>query len=174
LHQFLVRPIRITQVGIDRRRRRNRGPHAFEDCGLAAVCIIREGRSSRGSLILTAIRRRVLVRSEQFLVGPIVIGDGGVARLHRLLRRGQLGAGGKLSPQPATQCSIRVSEERSSSLVSSRADSVAPTLARHERLAYWTFVSSACACARPSPEGDEPPLKRLPFRRGRPNRLYGP
>jgi hypothetical protein len=71
LHQLLVRPVCVAQVGIARRRCGKSGPHTFEDHGLAAVRVVREACSSRGGLILTAIRRRVLVGFEQFLVCPI-------------------------------------------------------------------------------------------------------
>jgi hypothetical protein len=87
--------------------RENRGPHAFKEHGLAAVWIDRDVGGSRGSLILTAIRRRVLVGLNQLLVRPVVVGHArvcstapAVATRERAQRQPQISQRG--SPSPPT------------------------------------------------------------------------
>ena len=105
LHQLLIRPIGVALAGSGRWRHGKRGAHAFKDHGFAAVWIVRDVHGSRGSLILTAIRRRVLVGLNQFLVSPVVVGNARVARLHRLLRRGQRCTGRNGPGRQQSDCS---------------------------------------------------------------------
>jgi hypothetical protein len=104
LHQLLIRPIRVALAGSGRRRHGKCGPHAFKDHGFAAVWIVCDVRGPGDSLILITIRRRVLVGLKQFLVRPVVVGHGRVARLHRLLRRGKRCTGGNYPGRQQRDC----------------------------------------------------------------------
>jgi hypothetical protein len=107
LDQLLIRSIAVALAGRGRCGRENRGPHAFKEHGLAAVWIGRDVGGSRGSLILTAIRRRVLVGLNQLLVRPVVVGHArvcstapAVATRERAQRQPQISQRG--SPSPPT------------------------------------------------------------------------
>jgi hypothetical protein len=107
LDQLLIRSIAVALAGRGRCGRGKRGPHAFKEHGLAAVWIGRDVGGSRSRLILTAIRRRVLVGLNQLLVRPVVVGHArvcstapAVATRERAQRQPQIAQRG--SPSPPT------------------------------------------------------------------------